>query len=172
LLKLGIEDCKFIQRDLPFFKNGKSAVLKIQDAEVGSLGQVSDELIDAWGIKKREIFICELNIEKIFNFKNLKKICKPLVNFPSVKRDISLIVDVELPAERIINIIKEEGSLYLKNIVLLEQYTGKQIPVGSKGLSFSLEYQAPDKTLKDEEVNIFHNNICQTLKDKLRVEIR
>ena len=95
-----------------------------------------------------------------------------MINFPSIKRDISLIVNIELPSEEIVRVIKKEGGIYLKNIVLLEQYTGAHIPAGSKGLSFSLEYQTPDRTLKDEEVTSFHNNICQALKDELKVKIR
>jgi len=172
LFKLGIEDYEFLKRDFPFFKKGSSAVLKVKDAEVGFLGEISAELIERWGIKKKEIFASEINIEKIFDFKNLNKIYQPLINFPSIKRDISLIANIELSVEQIVKIIKEESGVYLKSIVLLEQYIGKQIPSGSKGLSFALEYQAQDRTLKDEEANSFHNKICEALSNKLKVRIR
>ena len=172
LLKLGIEDYKFFKRNLPSFRKGSSAVLKIKDAEIGFLGEMPDKLINRWEIKKKQMFICELNIEKICNFRNLNRIYKPLIKFPSIKRDISLIMNTELSSAEVLNIIKEESGIYLKNIVLLEQYTGEQIPAGTKGLSFSLEYQASDRTLKDKEVNSFHSNICKVLKNKLKVQIR
>jgi len=172
LSKLGIAEYKFINKDLPFCKQGNSAILKIENTQIGVIGEISDEIIDKWDIRNKQIFICELNMDKIDSFKKLDKTYAPLINFPSIKRDISLIMNIELSAGEVLNTIKEAGGIYLKNIVLLEQYIGEQIPAGNKGLSFSLEYQAPDRTLKDEEVNSFHSNICETLRDKFKVQIR
>jgi phenylalanyl-tRNA synthetase beta chain len=172
LQKLGIGNYDMLKRDLPYFKKGYSATVKIQDVQVGFLGRICDELMDRWSVKKKEIFVAELNIRQLSRFINLKKIYRPWINFPSIRRDISLIMHRGTTAADIIRIARQEGGVYLKRISLVEQYTGEHIPAGSNGLVFSLEYQASDRTLTDEEVNAFHRNICEALKNTIGVKIR
>jgi phenylalanyl-tRNA synthetase beta chain len=169
---LGIADYKFISKNFPFLKDSVSAILDIQGKEIGCLGEASREVLDNWEIKKDKIFIAELRLDKLNEFVNLERRFKPLALFPSIKRDISLLINKDTSSEDAIQIIKKEAGIYLKNITLADFYYGQQIPSNFKSLTYSLEYQAQDRTLKDEEINQIQEKIIRALEGQLEVKVR
>ncbi|MFH1655155.1 MAG: phenylalanine--tRNA ligase subunit beta [Candidatus Omnitrophota bacterium] len=169
---LGIEDYRFVPKSLSVFKEGAAAVLDIQDSDAGFLGEVSTQVLDNWEIKKDKIFIAQLRIDKLNEFANLERRFKPLALHPSIKRDISLLIRKDTSSEDVVQIIKKEAGIFLKNITLADFYYGQQIPSNFKSLTYSLEYQAQDRTLKDEEINQIQEKIIQALEGQLEVKVR
>ena len=74
--------------------------------------------------------------------------------------------------EKVALVIKNTGGEVVKNVDFFDEYEGEQIPPGKKGLSYSVEYQAKDRTLTDEEVNKLHSEIRNTLTRQLGAQIR
>ena len=91
---------------------------------------------------------------------------------PSIKRDISLLLRKDTSSQDVAQIIKKEAGSYLKDITLADFYQGQQIPSNFKSLTYSLEYQAQDRTLKDEEINQIQERIIQALEGQLEVKVR
>jgi len=169
---LGVENYKFIAKSNSFLKEGISAILDIQGREIGFLGEASRQVLDNWEIKKDKIFIAQVRLDSLGEFVNLERRFKPLALYPSIKRDISLLINKDTSSEDAIQIIKKEAGIYLKNITLADFYYGQQIPSNFKSLTYSLEYQAEDRTLKDDEINQIQEKIIRALEAQLEVKVR
>lgn len=98
-----------------------------------------------------------------------------LNRYPSVYRDLSILVDPETAIEKVKEIIERAGGELLADTDLFDEYTpddegaGK---TGTKSLAFHLEYRASDRTLTDEEVNKIQQQIEKAVKEELQAEIR
>ncbi len=166
----GVSNFDFFASGLPCFNQG--AILEVAGEEAGVLGEVADAVLDKWDIKQRGIFLAEINLERLLKFMNLEKKFTALNIFPSIRRDISLVIKEDAPAHKIFTIAREMGSELLRDINLVDLYSGGQIPPGFKGLTLSLEFQAKDRTLTDNEVNLALEKISRTFIDRLGAKIR
>ena len=114
----------------------------------------------------------QLDLEKIASFAKLGKRFTAIVSFPSIKRDISLVIKEDIDAEEIFKVVVDNAGDILEESKLNQLYRGQQIPEGFKGIVLSLVYQAKNRTLTDSEVNATHEKICQAFRDKLQAKIR
>jgi len=80
---------------------------------------------------------------------------QPLPKFPAVYRDLSVVVDKAMEAERVMETIEPSGNLTWKRSPL-RSLSRTAYPEGKKGISYRIRYQANDRTLTDEEVNQYH----------------
>ena len=74
--------------------------------------------------------------------------------------------------EEIVKTVRNAGPKILEDVSLFDVYRGKQLGEGKVSLAYRLTYRAPDRTLKDDEVNRAHEEIKNVLRNKLKVEIR
>lgn len=94
----------------------------------------------------------------------------PVSSFPSVVRDVSLVVDHRIAPEKVIELISRTGSDLVTDLELFDEYALKE--KSQKSLAFHIEYQAVDRTLTDKEVNEVHERILRSLQEELRARIR
>ena len=87
-------------------------------------------------------------------------------------RDVAVIVEEALPAERIQAEIQAAGGELLRAIRLFDVYRGKSIPEGTKSLAYALTFQADDRTLTEKEVDKTHRKIVDRLTHVLKARIR
>jgi phenylalanyl-tRNA synthetase beta chain len=92
--------------------------------------------------------------------------------FPAALRDIALVVEESVPAERVVREIRAAGGDLLRDVRLFDLYRGESIPAGTKSLAYALTYQAEDRTLTDKEVDRAHKKIADRLKHVLKAQIR
>lgn len=97
---------------------------------------------------------------------------QPLPQFPSVQRDIAMIVDEAATHAQVMTVIAGCRKNLVESVRLFDIFAGGTIPKGKKSLAYSLTYRAPDRTLTDAEVNRVHDEIKATLKKSLQCEIR
>lgn len=170
LERMGISGFEFEIAASAAFKN--CASIKIKDEEIGILGEISDEVLLNWEIKQKGIFLSEINLEKVSQFFKLEKKFTALASFPSVKRDISLVIKDEIPSDAVFKTARQSAGDLLRDLRLVELYSGGQVPAGFKGMTISLEYQSKQRTLTDSEVNLIHDKLCMAFKEKLQAKIR
>jgi phenylalanyl-tRNA synthetase beta chain len=96
----------------------------------------------------------------------------PITKYPAVTRDLAIIVPDKVKTADVEEEIRKQGSEWLKGIRLFDLYKGKQIDEGSKSLAFSLTWQAPDRTMTDEEVNNLHQKIEEALNREFGAGLR
>ena len=145
--------------------------IKLGEEEIGWVGEVSEEISDLFEIKDR-VFWAELSLEKILPRIPAAKEFLSLPKFPTVDRDIAVVVDEKLFSQEIIDKIKEVGKDYVEEVVLFDVYTGKQIQTGKKSLAYSIRYRSPEKTLTDEEVDRIHRKVVSQLEQNFGAVLR
>jgi phenylalanyl-tRNA synthetase beta chain len=87
-------------------------------------------------------------------------------------RDIAVVVDQDVAADRLTAEIRAAGGGLLRQVRLFDLYRGGSIPEGKKSLAYALTYQAEDRTLTDKEVDRAHKKIEERLQQVLRAQIR
>ncbi len=76
----------------------------------------------------------------------------PVSKFPSVRRDLAVVVDVSVPAQRVLGVVRRSAGVHLRDLQLFDVYQGQGIDSGKKSLALSLLFQASSSTLREEEV--------------------
>ncbi|MFH1406406.1 MAG: phenylalanine--tRNA ligase subunit beta [Candidatus Omnitrophota bacterium] len=168
---LGVGDAEFKYRSCFHLSESASAEVFVGKNAIGYAGKLSEEVLRAFDIEQ-DVFVAELFVDEILKFAKTKKAYTAPPKYPCVVRDISMFILDDVPAADIEGIIKRTGGEVIKRIKIFDCYKGTDTPKGEKSLAFSLEYQRPDRTLTDEEVNNIHSKIIQALKEKLNPQIR
>ena len=92
-------------------------------------------------------------------YASLYKRFSELPKYPSVYRDISLIIPKETSNADLVALAKDAVGAILNDIKLIDRYAGKQIPDGKVSLTYRLEYRDPSRTLEEKDVSSAHAKI-------------
>ena len=84
----------------------------------------------------------------------------------------TLVLDEEIPAEKVAFLIQQTGGSLLSEIRLFDVFRGEKIGAGKKSLAYSLTYQASDRTLTDEDAARIRNKIVRRLENELGAKLR
>lgn len=155
----------------PTLHPGRAAVITVNDVKLGFIGELSPRVQENYRLTER-VYIFSLNLAALFPLVNLVKQYQQLPKHPAVERDMALLVRQETAAAELCQVITEAGGALLKEVGLFDVYQGERVSAGYKSLAYSLRFQAPDRTLTDEEVNAVFDKICANLKNKLDAELR
>jgi len=151
---------EFRPAEVSFLHQGQSCEIVIDNQPVGVLGVMHPRIQQRLDLS-RNVLIFELKISSIC-VELLKKYAE-FSRFPSVRRDISLLVDESEPVAEMINIIEKSASDLLSNLELFDVYQGEGIEIGKKSLTFGLTFQRSSSTLIDSEVDSLVGDILNAL---------
>ncbi|NQU73556.1 MAG: phenylalanine--tRNA ligase subunit beta [Candidatus Omnitrophica bacterium] len=171
LENLGINNYEFSNSAPQIFYPERSAVISVNKNEVGVIGELKKSVLSNFDIKK-EVFLCEIKFGKLIEFVNVEKRFTTLAKFLPATRDISLIIEKDVPAMALADVIKESGGELLTGVELFDEYFGGQIPAGKRGLTFSVQYLAKDEQLTENQIEKVHNKIKEALVAKFKAVIR
>lgn len=171
LSALGIDEAVFKETAGDAYARSCSASIGISGEEIGMIGEIFRKTLDKFDIKDN-VYFCELSLEGMLKHANLKKRFAELPKYPSVHRDISLVVPEDVLNADLVAMAKNTAGDILKDIKLIDRYAGKQIPDGKVSLTYRLEYADPSKTLEEKDVSSVHSNILRTLEEKLGAKLR
>lgn len=149
-------------------RNGK---IIIRGEEVGVFGEIHPEVINNYRIPGK-VNLFEIDFENLLP--NVPSDIKfsVLPKYPSVQRDLALIVKEEILSADIIKTIKSIDEKLIKKVTLFDIFKGKQIGDGYKSLAYSVVFQAEDRTLIDQEVENTYKKIREQLITKFSAKIR
>jgi len=150
---------------------GQSAAIIYQTIQtIGHLGAFHPRILQTLGIKN-PVYGFELQLTaEVTEF--LVPRYQPLSRFPTVRRDLAIIVKENILAQQIEGIIREISGNWLQNLVIFDTYSGKPIPAGSKSLALGLTLQASDRTLTDGEVDSLIKQVLDALAQEFNAELR
>ncbi len=168
---LGLQEVAFQECKNPWFLPVCSAEIVVKGKKMGVLGEIPQSLLRKNDIKKR-VFFSEIDLEEIYSMVNFNKVFKGWPKFPCVKRDVAVVVPKDLPAARVLDLIKTEGSPLVEEVSLFDVYEGASIPEDKKSLAFAISYRSKERTLTDAEVNQKHDLIVNKVKEKFQAQIR
>jgi len=161
--KLNIINVDFVPcKDNPSYHPGRTAKVYVNNEQIGILGQVHPLVLENYDLPK-EVYIAEIDVDVLFKIGQGKVEFKQLPKFPSVSRDLAIVVKDQVLAKDLIEKIKELGGELLVELQIFDVYKGGQIPSDSKSIAFSLTFQAMDRTLTDKEINEIFDRIQNSL---------
>ena len=136
------------------------------------LGLVHPEVLDKFGIEN-EVYYAEIQWDRILKLipKRAYEYLAPS-KFPSVKRDLSLLIDETISFEEIQKVVLKSERKILKSVGLFDVYKGKNLPAGKKSYAISMTIEDVHKTLTDKQIDKLVNKVILNLKRELAVEIR
>lgn len=148
---------------------GRSADIIIGDDKVGVVGDLHPRVAQAFELAGT-VCLIEMDIEKLYDKTTKLGEYRPIRRFPTVTRDIALVVDEGVNYQKVEEIIRSFS--LVTEVVLFDLYTGEQIPKGKKSFAIRVVYQSPDRNLTDEEVNLAQQEIVDRLHRELGANLR
>jgi phenylalanyl-tRNA synthetase beta chain len=173
--RLGIKEWHVEPAKGPTFHPGRVAQLIVGKDEAGILGEVNPKVRDAFDLShypQQPICLSELDLEVLLAHACLVGRVIPISRFPSLSEDLAIVVDGDIPAQRVEEVIYRAGGKYLIGVELFDLYHGPQVPPGKKSLAYSLTYRALDRTLAPGDINRLRNRILRALEKELQGTLR
>lgn len=171
LAKLGIEKyVSFEQAQIDGMHPGRTAKIKLADQLVGFIGQLHPTEQKKRDLK--ETYVMEMNLVKLLSFSLEPLLYTPVPRFPSISRDIALVVNRAQAAGELEQIIRGAGGKLLKDVRVFDLYEGEKMEEGQKSVAFSLNYEDPERTLTDEEVVKAHSKVLKALEEQGNAQLR
>ncbi len=157
--------------EVKHLRAGQSAAVSINGTRIGSIGRLAEA---AAGIHKfrQPVFVAEIDLTALLEIKELPVLYARLQRFPSIVRDVSLLVDRKVTVAELIlaaNLQKVENCA---GVMFVGVYEGEGIPEGKRSVTLRFEYRAADRTLRDEEVDELHRSLVKVLQEKFAAEVR
>jgi len=120
-----------------------------------------------------KLYVFEINLDFLVErWKNKKIKFQDLSKFPSIIRDVAVVVPDTTEAGKIIDMILEQKEDLLENVVVFDIYKGKEIPENMKSLGLRFSYRSAEKTLMDSEVNMVHEKIVEKILSQTNAKLR
>ncbi|HZF39293.1 MAG TPA: phenylalanine--tRNA ligase subunit beta, partial [Blastocatellia bacterium] len=154
-----------------FLHPGRSAEVRLGDEVIGVMGQLHPRIAARYKFKQ-SVFVADLNLRMMLVAERTKVRYHPLPKFPTVVRDLALLIDTGVHFAGVKRVIKELSIPELVGVKLFDLYAGKELPPGKHSIALSFRYRAANRTLTDEEVNASHDRVIKMLKREFGAEIR
>lgn len=134
---------------LPFLDFG--GCLSLGGVKLGCLGKVRGSVVEYFNVRK-EVFFAEIKIEPLNQASTRTLVAASISRFPSVERDISVVVSEDVPWAAIERSLRAVGGELLEELSLFDVFRHERIGLNRKALGISLRFRAANRTLSAEEV--------------------
>jgi phenylalanyl-tRNA synthetase beta chain len=149
----------------------ESAGILLGKNSVGQFGQLMPATAKKYDLRD-PVLMAELNLDLLLARRNTAKSFKPLPQFPSIRRDVAMIVPESATHDAVLSVVKQTKPLNLERVDLFDVFRGKNVPEGQKSMAYAFIYRNTEKTLTDAEVNGAHDKLVEQFKQKLQAVIR
>ena len=147
------------------FHPGQTAEISVNNDIVGIVGRIHPE------IENENVFVMEINLDKLLAKRVGKMKFKEISKFPVIKKDLSILVNKDITSQEIATKIKKKAGKLLIDINVFDLYVGKNIDENQKSLAYSLTFGDNNRTLNDDEITEIMNKIILDL-EKDGMELR
>ena len=154
-----------------YFEAGRAVSIGSGAEAIGMMGIIKESIRAEWRLVE-PLAVAELRLSALVGRAFALPALKPAPMFPSVTRDLAMIVDESVSHDEVVQIIQRNAAAELTSVNLFDIFRSEAIGAGRKSLAYSLVYRSSDKTLTDEDANRFHESVKAKLKSELKAEIR
>jgi phenylalanyl-tRNA synthetase beta chain len=149
----------------------ESATIQLGKQQLGEFGQLVPVLAKKYDLRDA-VFLAELNLDLLLARRNPSKSFKSLPAFPSIRRDVAMLVPETTTHEAILQVVKQTKPANLESVELFDVFRGKNVPEGQKSLAYAFTYRNPEKTLTDAEATTAHEKLVEQFKKVLQAVVR
>jgi phenylalanyl-tRNA synthetase beta chain len=154
---------------------GRSASIYLQNSTggvnlLGTLGQVHPQLQHDRDLE--DVYVAEILLQPLYDYTDYEVKYRDLPRYPSVERDIAVVVENSVEAGALLSTIREVAGELLQNVQVFDVYTGSKLGDNKKSIAVSLVYRHQERTLTDEEVTSLHGTVVTALELNFAAELR
>ncbi len=136
--------------------------LEMDGAEVGTVSHFNRECLKRFGIKQ-DVYYVDLSLDVLVGLTGSPKKFSPLPKYPSVQRDIAMVVAQSVAAADIVKFITDRKEKDVESVELFDVYEGENVGIGFKSVAISVTYRSEKQTLKEKAVSKSHNRITDAV---------
>lgn len=167
-----LENISFRAEDLPSYLDPSlAASIYCNGRLIGFLGRINPEIQEAFDLKQI-VYIFEFDFDQIFDLRSPQPLFRPLPKFPSVVRDMAIIVDEDLTVQEPLDYIQDQNEPLLERLEVFDIFKSKQLGEGKRSIGYRLVYRAADRNLTDEEVNDIHSKLADKVLARFDATLR
>lgn len=161
----------FKPADIKHLRKGQSAEISLNGKTIGSIGRLSDEIAQTYKFRQ-PVFVAEVDLQTLLEAGEQIIAYHPLPIYPSITRDVSLLIKRKVSFAEIKNAIEAQNFELLRNLEFVDVYEGKGVAEDSRSLTIRLEYRSDERTLLEEEIESIHGQILANLEARLDAKQR
>jgi len=155
--------------DHPALHPGRSAQVFCAGQPIGIVGELHPRWTQKYDLATSPV-VFELDIDVLL--KQALSAYRQLSNFPTVTRDLALVVDQALSWQQLLDVLKQSSPALVSGIELFDVYSGKGVADGRKSLAFRIVMQDTQRTLADAEVDVVIVSMIAAAEQKFGAELR
>ena len=161
----------FTAAKIDFMQPGQTAEIYFRNVNIGIFGKLHPVLAKKYDLPENT-FLCELNLDGLYNNFDAKPAYSEFSRFPYTVRDMSLLIPKTVQYSELVKNVKQLNLSILENIQIGSIYEGDEINKEFRAALIKFTYRAKDKTLVDNEIETAHKNIFEMLTDKFGITPR
>jgi phenylalanyl-tRNA synthetase beta chain len=148
-----------------YTKPGATAQILVKNEPMGLVGELHPKVLANYDLKQTA-FIFELDLDRLIQLLSNEKFAHPIPRYPATSRDITLIINKDVEASKIIQYVELLDEKLLETIHIFDVFEGDPIPEERKSVSLRITYRSLNETLEDTRINHIHKSITQHLVEK------
>ena len=156
----------------PMYHPGKCARITVGGRQVAVLGELHPAVYEQGDYGDHPVLAAAFDLDALRELTPQRHTASDVPVFPPVLEDLAFIVDDDLPAAQVEHYIRQTGGKELADVRLFDVYRGEQLGEGKKSLAYALTYQAPDRTLTDNDVAKLRKKIVGRLEREVGAVLR
>jgi len=155
----------------PTFHPGRCASIHADGESICLFGEIHPWVKENYDLTD-QTYVFELDFDRLAELATPDKKFEPIPIYPSIQRDLAILVSKDISSDQPLQIIKEIGGNLIDSVYLFDLYAGNQIPKEKKSLAYTIEYRSQIETLTDDVIDIIQFRIIERLEEDLKAELR
>ena len=175
--RLGIRSFDYVVNDVPFFNSQESLAISKTNKILCRIGKLTSEILKEYDLRS-EVWLALIDYEAVYSeakkYFEKPPVAKPLPKYPSVERDLALMLSDAIPAKIVQDTIRSAAPVeVLREVTLFDQFQSKEMKLAhERSLAFHLLFRLDDRTLEEQEVDRHIESILKRLEGELHARLR
>jgi len=169
---MNLSPLKFAAGSVRHLRMGQTAAISSGDGKaIGTIGRLADSVAASYKFRQ-PVYVLELDLDALLSGPAKAIQYSPLPRYPSVTRDISLLIDRSVALDEIFAAVADQHVADCRSVKLVGTFEGGSIESSKRSVTLRLEYRSDERTLRDEEVEAYHSRLTAALLEKFGAEQR
>jgi phenylalanyl-tRNA synthetase beta chain len=168
---MNLPKANFAAAGVKHLRPGQSAAIRANGTPLGSIGRLAEAVAANYKFRQ-PVFVAEVDLTALLEMPEQPVLYSPLPRFPSIVRDVSLLVDRQVSVGELVSTAENQSGTHFIAANFVGTYEGEGIADNKRSVTLRCEYRAPDRTLRDEEIDDVHWSIVKALQEKFSAEVR
>jgi phenylalanyl-tRNA synthetase beta chain len=169
--ELRLAEWNLVATTTPGFHPVRTARITIDGTEVGTVGEIDAEVVDALALHG-PVIACELDADALLASSRVPLTAHPISRYPASAIDLALVVPDDVPAGAVLRLLRQSGGALLESVRAFDVFRSEMLGPGRVSVAFALTFRAPDRTLTDGEVGELRRTCIDAVTAAFGAELR